>query len=208
MCGNGHEPDSEAETATHHHRIYTTRKIRKNALSIGAYISFRKSEEAGACRVSGLVDFSYPHSRSCNRDEVCKSFLAAMAQKLSDGEEVNAFLWGHGTSRWCSYVITFNSTTAMEAAGIHQFLRQKEFFSEYLSSNSSFPSDAAHCQPELVTITRVTEPITSLVAATTSVAHWQVGKKTMNFGFSFKFNPRADLPPPCRWELRQLRFSV
>lgn len=164
------------------------------------------SREAGACRVSGLVEFSYPDSGSiCQQGrcrsvrekcqlQVCKAFRAAMAQKLSNGEEVNAYETVFNENPvWCSYVMTFNSTSAMEAAGIHQFLRQKEFFSEYLSRNFSFPPDAAQCQPELVSISRVTEPITSLVAATTSVAHWVVGKKTMAFTFRFKFNPRADL---------------
>ena len=100
-------------------------------------MSFRKSKEAGACRVSGLVKFSYADSGSCQY-EVCKSFRAAIAQKLSDEEEVNVYLVGIGISVGCSYVMTFNSTTAMEAAGIHQFLRQKEFFSEYLSRHFSW----------------------------------------------------------------------
>eukprot|EP00438_Fugacium_kawagutii_P012382 Skav215487 [mRNA] locus=scaffold165:315633:317678:+ [translate_table: standard] len=166
------------------------------------------SREAGACRVSGFVDFSYPPSgdrgpsysgRYSCKHLVCEAFRAAIAQKLSGGEEVSAYQiepFRNQVAVWCSYLITFNSTFAMEAAGIHQFLRQKEFFLEYLSSHFSFPSDAAYCQSQLVTINRVTEPITSWVAATTSVAHWRVGKKSMHFSFSFKFNPRADLPPP------------
>eukprot|EP00438_Fugacium_kawagutii_P025130 Skav208284 [mRNA] locus=scaffold897:13238:13876:+ [translate_table: standard] len=168
------------------------------------------SRESGACRLSGLVEFSshHPGRYGLCSTELCQSLQAAMSPKLSNGEEVNVYefnQWNYapGNPMVCSYIIAFNSTTAMEAAGIREFLRKKEFFSEHLSRHFNFSSradDSDSCR--VPAISRVTEPVTSFIAATTSVAHWRVGKKTMDFDFKFDFNPRADLPaPPISWPI-------
>lgn len=159
-------------------------------------------QEAGACRLSGTVWFSYaadPYDNDCF-DEVCKAVKAAIAQQLPNGEEVGLSILnlniGGVKQFWCNYVVTFNSTTAMEASGIQDLLESKPGdFSRQLS-NLNFSTDPRGwgCEKMLpMEVSGLTEPVKSFVAGTTSVAHWRVGKKKMNFDFRFgEFNARAD----------------
>ena len=142
-------------------------------------MSFGKSQEAGACRLSGTVEFSFA-GRSRYDDcliDVCKAVKAAIAQQLPNSEEVELYYvepYGLKPKRfWCNYVITFNSTTAMESSGIQDFLRsQPSDFSQHLSGHINFStfSPLWECQKLLpMEVSRLTEPVNSFVAGTTSV---------------------------------------
>eukprot|EP00438_Fugacium_kawagutii_P013705 Skav202228 [mRNA] locus=scaffold2988:40069:40833:+ [translate_table: standard] len=128
--------------------------------------------------------------------EVCKSVRAAIAQQLPNGEvkmhEYDfRFEFGLTNLFWCSYVITFNSTTAMEASGIQGFLRKPAM--PQLSRHLNFSTECQTILP--VEVSRLSEPVISLIAGTSSESHWRVGKKAMNFDFRFgEFHARADLP--------------
>ena len=140
-------------------------------------MSFGRSQEAGACRLSGTVELSFagrPYHSNCFTD-VCKAVKAAMVQQLPNSEEVELLeLRSDGLKLfWCNYVITFNSTTAMESSGFQDFLRsQPSDFSQHLSGHLNFSTFPPlwECQNLLpMEVSRLTEPVNSLVAGTTSI---------------------------------------
>lgn len=105
---------------------------------------------------------------NCNKD-LCKPVKAAIAQQLPNGEEVELSIFKRDYSKvkqfWCSYVITFNSSTAMEASG---FLQSKP--SDFSDLNfSTVPRDWG-CENLLpVEVSKLTEPVKSFVPGTTSI---------------------------------------
>ena len=124
------------------------------------------------------MEFSYAGESKYSdcHDEVCKSLKAAIAQQLPNGEEVEFSRFEGDYSKvkqfWCSYVITFNSSTAMEASGVLDFLQSKPSdFSQHLS-NLNFSTVPRYwgCENLLsVEVSKLTEPVKSFVPGTTSI---------------------------------------
>ena len=139
--------------------------------------------------MSGIVglNFSGKASFSCHR-EACQGVMAAIAQQLPSSEEVEVYRGGGGWLRkdpprtqyeektWCSYLITFNSTTAMEASDIQDFLRSKDDFSQHLSGNVNSSDWRPRCPVE---VPMVSEPFKSFIAATTSRNQWKAARRGM-----------------------------
>eukprot|EP00438_Fugacium_kawagutii_P018101 Skav210875 [mRNA] locus=scaffold1173:288996:291524:- [translate_table: standard] len=141
----------------------------------------------GAVRVSGIVglNFTGEASFSCHR-EACEGVRAAIAQQLPSSEEVEVYRGGgelkesggishspwdeYEEKTWCSYLITFNSTTAMEASDILDFLRSKDHFSQHLGNVNFSSGWRPRCAVE---VPMVSEPFKSFIAATTG--QWRHG---------------------------------